>query len=177
MRLNEWGFALKQTLQGQLEAGSFGAIGVVFAAGVLTSLTPCVYPMIPVTVAVFGGQRASRARAAGLALLYVAGIALTYATLGVWAAATGRLFGSALADPRVDSLVVVTDGAPTGGAHWNLDLMFELLVWETRWRPVAVDAVLVDASARLREHWAGLAERTGGTCTSVEFGESEAGER
>lgn len=83
----------------------------------------------------------------------------------------------AMDDPRVDTLVVVTDGAPTGGAHWNLDLMFELLVWESRWRPVAVDAVLVDASPRLRKHWASLAERTGGTCTSVEFGASEAGER
>jgi len=83
----------------------------------------------------------------------------------------------AMADPRVDSLVVVTDGAPTGGAHWNLDLMFELLVWESRWRPVAVDAVLVDASPGLRKHWAGLAERTGGTLTSVDFGASEAGER
>ena len=82
----------------------------------------------------------------------------------------------ALADPRVDSLVVVTDGAPTGGAHWNLDLMFDLLVWETRWRPVAVDAVLVDASERLRKHWASLAERTGGSCTSVDFGGSEVGE-
>ena len=82
----------------------------------------------------------------------------------------------AMADPRVDSLVVVTDGAPTGGAHWNLGLMFELLVWESRWRPVAVDAVLVDASERLRKHWANLAQRTGGTCTSVDFGDSEAGQ-
>lgn len=72
-----------------------------FGGGLVLSATPCVYPMIPVTVAAFAGQRASRTRAAALALLYVAGIALTYATLGVWAAATGRLFGSAVADPRV----------------------------------------------------------------------------
>ena len=49
-RINEWGYALGQTLQGQLETGSLAAVFVVFAAGVLTSFTPCVYPMIPVTV-------------------------------------------------------------------------------------------------------------------------------
>ncbi len=82
-------------------AGLPTLLAAAFGGGLVLSATPCVYPMIPVTVAAFGGQRASRARAAGLALLSVAGIALTYATLGVWAAATGHLFGSALADPRV----------------------------------------------------------------------------
>ena len=53
--LNEWGYALSQTLEGQLEAGSIAALAVVFAAGVLTSFTPCVYPMIPVTVTYIGG--------------------------------------------------------------------------------------------------------------------------
>jgi len=76
-------------------------LAAAFGGGLVLSATPCVYPMIPVTVAAFAGQRASRGRAVALALLYVAGIALTYATLGVWAAATGRLFGSALADPRI----------------------------------------------------------------------------
>ena len=76
-------------------------LAAAFGGGLVLSATPCVYPMIPVTVAAFSGQRASRGRAVALALLYVAGIALTYATLGVWAAATGRLFGSALAKPRV----------------------------------------------------------------------------
>jgi thiol:disulfide interchange protein DsbD len=57
--INEWGFALSQTLQAQLQAGSVGAIFVVFAAGVLTSLTPCVYPMIPVTVTYIGAPPAA----------------------------------------------------------------------------------------------------------------------
>jgi thiol:disulfide interchange protein DsbD len=82
-------------------AGLPALLAVAFGGGLVLSATPCVYPMIPVTVAAFGGQRASRGRAVALALLYVAGIAVTYATLGVWAAATGRLFGAALADPRV----------------------------------------------------------------------------
>jgi len=82
-------------------AGLPTIVAAAFGGGLLLSATPCVYPMIPITVAAFGGQRASRARAVALALLYVAGIALTYASLGVWAAATGRLFGAALADPGV----------------------------------------------------------------------------
>lgn len=82
-------------------AGLPTLLAAAFGGGLLLSATPCVYPMIPITVAAFAGQRASRGRAVALALLYVAGIALTYATLGVWAAATGRLFGSTLADPRI----------------------------------------------------------------------------
>jgi len=82
-------------------AGLPALLATAFGGGLVLSATPCVYPMIPVTVAAFAGQHASRRRAVALALLYVAGIAITYATLGVWAAATGRLFGSALADPRI----------------------------------------------------------------------------
>ena len=50
--INELGFELGETLDGYLAAGSVMAVVVVFAAGVLTSLTPCVYPVIPVTVSV-----------------------------------------------------------------------------------------------------------------------------
>jgi len=82
----------------------------------------------------------------------------------VWDAA--RL---ALADPGVDTLLVITDGAPTGGPHWNLELMTELLTWERRWRSVAVSSVLVDASKRLQRSWTQLADRTGGTSTAVRF--------
>ena len=71
-QLNEWGFALKQTLEAQLETGSLAAVLVVFAAGVLTSFTPCVYPMIPVTVTYIGGASAgNRRRAISLSLVYV----------------------------------------------------------------------------------------------------------
>ena len=78
-----------------------------FAAGLLLSLTPCVYPMIPVTVAAFGAHRVSRGRRLLLSLSYVVGIAATYSLLGTWAAATGRLFGAALADPRVTGAFAV----------------------------------------------------------------------
>lgn len=75
----------------------------------------------------------------------------------------------ALADPQVDTLLIVTDGAPTGGRRWNLGLLVELLVRERRWSGVVIDSVLIDASARLERHWSELAERTGGTSLAVRF--------
>ncbi|MBL9020216.1 MAG: hypothetical protein JNL83_38880, partial [Myxococcales bacterium] len=52
-----------------------------FGAGFLTSLTPCVYPMIPITLGIFGarGKDVSRARRLLLATAYVVGMGLTYA--------------------------------------------------------------------------------------------------
>jgi len=73
------------------------AVPLLFAAGVLTSLTPCIYPMIPITVGVIGGTAEAgrtRARTAGLTLAYVMGLALVYALLGTIAGATGTLFGT-----------------------------------------------------------------------------------
>jgi thiol:disulfide interchange protein DsbD len=100
--INDWGFALSQTLQGQLQAGSIGAIFVVFAAGVLTSLTPCVYPMIPVTVTYIGGAAGgNRRRAVGLSVTYVLGLSLMYAALGVVAALAGKIFGEFTRSPWV----------------------------------------------------------------------------
>src|SRR4051812_49947000 len=75
---------------------------ILFAAGVLTSLTPCVYPLIPITVSVFGARsREHRARSAALSATYVGGIAVTYSGLGIFAALSGRAFGSALSSPWV----------------------------------------------------------------------------
>jgi thiol:disulfide interchange protein DsbD len=94
-RINEWGYALQQILATQLEAGSFAAVFVVFAAGVLTSFTPCVYPMIPVTVTYIGGAAGgSRKRAVGLSAVYVLGMAGIYAALGVVTALLGKQFGN-----------------------------------------------------------------------------------
>lgn len=106
--LEVWGQALQQTLSAQLQSGSVGALAVVFAAGVLTSFTPCVYPMIPVTVAFIGGAAAgSRRRAVSLSTVYVAGLALVYALLGVAAAMFGKQFGSFTRTPWVYGGVAV----------------------------------------------------------------------
>jgi thiol:disulfide interchange protein DsbD len=75
----------------------------VFAAGFLTSLTPCVYPMIPIVVGVFGarGESVTRRRAFVLASLYVLGMGTMYSALGVGVALTGKAFGTLLANPYV----------------------------------------------------------------------------
>jgi len=83
------------------------AIPLVFAGGVLTSLTPCVYPMIPITAAIVGGQsvegavptRSERLRPLMLTMTYVLGLAAVYAGLGLFAGMTGTLFGSVSTNP------------------------------------------------------------------------------
>lgn len=100
--IQEWGYELSRTLQGQLQTRSLAAIFVVFAAGVLTSFTPCVYPMIPVTVTFIGGAAGgNRKRAVVLSIVYVAGLALVYAGLGIAAAMLGRVFGQFTRSPWV----------------------------------------------------------------------------
>jgi thiol:disulfide interchange protein len=79
---------------------------LAFGGGLLLNLTPCVYPMIPITVGYFGAQSEGRmSKTFGLALLYVLGLALVYSGLGVTAALTGQLFGSALQSPWVTGAV------------------------------------------------------------------------
>ncbi|HKJ02848.1 MAG TPA: cytochrome c biogenesis protein CcdA [Longimicrobiales bacterium] len=78
------------------------ALATLFGAGLLTSLTPCVYPMIPITVSVITGtarEGQSRARTVGLTLTYAVGMALLYAILGAVAGLTGTLFGTVSASP------------------------------------------------------------------------------
>jgi thioredoxin:protein disulfide reductase len=74
-----------------------------FGFGFQTSLTPCVYPMIPITLGIFGarGGDVSRGKALLLATSYVFGMGLTYATLGVVIALVGGQFGTLLANPYV----------------------------------------------------------------------------
>ncbi|HTN51535.1 MAG TPA: cytochrome c biogenesis protein CcdA [Anaeromyxobacter sp.] len=85
-----------------LAQGSLLAFAVAFAGGVATSLTPCVYPLIPITVSIFGARKAaSRGEALALSSLYVLGIAVMYSALGVGAALTGRAFGSVMQNPWV----------------------------------------------------------------------------
>src|SRR5688572_33297184 len=72
----------------------FAYLGV-FAAGFLTSLTPCVYPMITITVGIFGAREAtSRLRAFGLATMYVLGMVVMFSGLGVIFALSGRASGA-----------------------------------------------------------------------------------
>jgi thiol:disulfide interchange protein DsbD len=91
-----------------LAEGSLLAFAVAFAGGVATSLTPCVYPLIPITVSIFGARRAgSRREAMALSGLYVLGIAVMYSALGVGAALTGKAFGSVMQNPWAMGLVAL----------------------------------------------------------------------
>ncbi|MGH7725393.1 MAG: protein-disulfide reductase DsbD family protein [Candidatus Eiseniibacteriota bacterium] len=98
------------------ERGSFLAFVLIFLMGLALNLTPCVYPMMGVTVSLFGAQAAgpgvrpgagggaggsSALAALPKAIVYVLGIALMYSTLGVVAAMTGGFFGGWLANPWV----------------------------------------------------------------------------
>lgn len=75
----------------------------------------------------------------------------------------------ALRDPDVDRLLLFTDGAPTGGEHWSLELMVPLLEQAARWRGVAYDCVLVDTPPGLARRWEELCRRTGGRAKRVEL--------
>ena len=76
-------------------SGSPFDIFIAFFGGVLLSFTPCVYPLLPVSVGYIGASSAgSRAKGFLLSLAYVSGIALVYSLLGMAAALTGTIFGS-----------------------------------------------------------------------------------
>ncbi|MFQ5536822.1 MAG: cytochrome c biogenesis protein CcdA [Gemmatimonadota bacterium] len=145
-------------LEAVLQAGASGGLGdalsrnpflalvTLFGAGVLTSLTPCVYPLIPITASVIAGtatENQTRWRTVGLTLTYALGMALLYALLGAVAGLTGTLFGTVSANPWV--LLAVG----------NLLLFFGL---------VMLDVVPVPVPRRLME-WA--AGREGGSYPAV----------
>ena len=90
-------------LSDALANSPLSAIPLLFLGGLLTSLTPCVYPMIPITVALVGqeslGAKASKWRPLLLTLSYVVGLAMVYAILGVIAGMSGSIFGSISSSP------------------------------------------------------------------------------
>lgn len=83
------------------ERGLPFTLAAVALLGLGLNLTPCVYPLISVTIAYFGGQARRRRQIAGLAALYVLGIALSFSAVGLAAALSGGLFGAALQKPAV----------------------------------------------------------------------------
>jgi cytochrome c-type biogenesis protein len=123
------------------------AVPLLFAAGLVTSLNPCIYPMIPITAGalagVDGGAPRSRRRTIGLTLTYVSGLALFYALLGVIAGLTGSLFGT------------IGSSAWARLAIGNLLLVFGLAM---------LDVIPVRMPARLMA-WAG--SRGGGSYPAV----------
>jgi thiol:disulfide interchange protein DsbD len=88
---------LESKLAARLAAGNipfFLLLAIVFAGGMLSNLTPCVYPMIPITLRLLGRQGASPYLSS---CVYALGIVVSYSTLGVIAALSGGMFGSMMA--------------------------------------------------------------------------------
>lgn len=84
--------------------GLFWALAGIFLIGLALNLTPCVYPMLSVTVSLFGSKKGEASRLGHsffMALIYVMGIVFMYSVLGVAAAYTGALFGSWMQSPVV----------------------------------------------------------------------------
>lgn len=82
-----------------LGKGVFFAAGASFLAGLGTSLTPCVYPMIAITVSVFGAKQAkSRSHAMALSTAFVAGMVVLFTAMFVIVSLTGGVFGAILAN-------------------------------------------------------------------------------
>jgi cytochrome c-type biogenesis protein len=87
-----------------LSSSPLAALPVIFFAGVLTSLTPCIYPMIPITAAIVGGQAVGdeappKWRTLALTGAYVLGLATFYSVLGLIAGLTGTMFGTISTNP------------------------------------------------------------------------------
>lgn len=82
--------------------GPLEAALVALAGGLLVSLTPCVYPMVAITVSVFGARESkSKLHGLGLSSAFVLGIVTMFVPIGVTAGLSGALFGSALQNPWV----------------------------------------------------------------------------
>ena len=104
-----------------LGAHSLTGLAVAFGGGVLASLSPCLYPMIPITLSIVGGDRNGKPRhRVGLVLVYIAGLASSYSLLGLIAGLTGTMFGGistnpwlhfAMANVMLLALAVATDTA------------------------------------------------------------------
>ncbi|VAX23561.1 Cytochrome c-type biogenesis protein DsbD, protein-disulfide reductase [hydrothermal vent metagenome] len=81
---------------------------LVFLGGLALNLTPCVYPLIPITVSYFGGQSESKKGKLVLnAVIYLLGMAVMYSSLGLFAALTGSMFGDLLRHPGAIMVVAL----------------------------------------------------------------------
>jgi len=91
-----------------LSHGPLYAAVTAFVGGLLVCLTPCVYPMIAITVSIFGARSTtSRVEAMALSTAFVLGIAAMFTPLGLVAGLTGSLFGAALSSPWVTAFIAL----------------------------------------------------------------------
>ncbi|MBD2462944.1 cytochrome c biogenesis protein CcdA [Oscillatoria sp. FACHB-1407] len=111
-----WLYGLEQFANGQVADQLTHltplSVGIIFAAGLLTSLTPCMLSMLPITIGYIGGYEAtSRVRAAAQSTWFSLGLATTLAILGIVAAIAGKLYGQVgIGLPIVVSVVSILMG-------------------------------------------------------------------
>lgn len=99
---------LANNLEAALERGSWWALLFIFVGGVLTSFTPCVYPIIPITISYIGARAEGRKfRGFFLSLFFVLGLAVMYSALGVIASLSGGVFGGLTQHPAVYGVMIV----------------------------------------------------------------------
>jgi cytochrome c-type biogenesis protein len=96
----------------QLTHISFWSMGIIFVSGLLTSLTPCMLSMLPITIGYIGGYEAkSRLQAAAQSTWFALGLATTLAGLGIIASLIGKVYGSVgIGLPIIVSLVAIAMG-------------------------------------------------------------------
>ena len=89
-----------------IQGSFYVAVFAAYIGGVLASFTPCVYPVIPITVAYIGARSsASRTRGFLLSIVYLLGMAAVYTALGGFTALTGKLFGQIQTSPWIYLLI------------------------------------------------------------------------
>jgi cytochrome c-type biogenesis protein len=101
-----------QIVNRQLTEISWLSVLTIFAAGLLTSLTPCMLSMLPITIGYIGGYQAKSRRQAGLqSTIFALGIATTLAGLGIFAAGLGKVYGQVgIGLPIVVALISIIMG-------------------------------------------------------------------
>lgn len=100
--------SLAATLETTIQTSFLLAVLLSFLGGMLASLTPCVYPLLPVVASYVSSrsiQEQTKIRSFLLSLVYVLGLSLVYSSLGIFAALTGQLFGRMSTNPWIFFLV------------------------------------------------------------------------
>ena len=135
------GSAADDTLVARVFEGGFWlVIASFFGFGLLLSFTPCVLPMVPIlsSVIVGAGQPVTKSRGFLLAIVYVLGMAITYAVAGVAAGLSGAMLSVALQNPWVLGAFAMVFVALALAMFGCYDLQL----------PVALQNRLADASNR-----------------------------
>lgn len=98
---------LTQILSQYIGQSFIATVALAFVGGVLSSFTPCVYPMIPITAAVVSSYSINKSRWSSffISLVYISGLAAVYAALGFFAAITGKMFGQLAVNSWINIIV------------------------------------------------------------------------